>query len=480
MNATVLEASEAHTARNRLVINLLLVSSFVVILNETIMGVAIPPLMESLGVTAGAAQWLTTAFLLTMAVVIPMTGFLLQRLHTRVIFILAMSLFSLGTLAAALAPGLELLVVARVVQASGTAIMLPLLMTTVMTLVPPESRGKTMGNIMTVISVAPAIGPTLSGLILNYLHWRWLFALVLPIALASLWLGVRRIENVTTPREAPLDILSVVLSVFAFGGGVYGLSLLGVPAESAPPAWIPLVIGGVAMVVFVQRQLKLQRTSSALLDLRTFSSANFTVSLVFMAILMLVLMGTIIVLPIYLQNVLGLDTLQTGLLLLPGGLLMGLLGPKVGRIYDRIGPKTLVIPGILIVTAVLWAMTLLGTQSRVEYILIGHIIMSVGFALVFTPVFTASLSSVRPELYSHGSALLGSLQQVAGAAGVALFVALMSAQTGRLAAAGVTQIEALAGGTRAAFFCGAISALLAVVCAFFVRKPDAPAQHGAH
>jgi DHA2 family lincomycin resistance protein-like MFS transporter len=474
MNTTTLAAGTEHTVRNRLVINLLLVSSFVVILNETIMGVAIPRLMASLGVTASAAQWLTTAFLLTMAVVIPMTGFLLQRLHTRAIFILAMSLFSTGTLAAALAPGLELLVVARVIQASGTAIMLPLLMTTVMTLVPPETRGKTMGNITTVISVAPAIGPTLSGLILNYLHWRWLFALVLPIALASLWLGWRRIENVTTPREAPLDIRSVVLSVLAFGGAVWGLSLLGVPRQpGTPPAWIPLVVGGVAMTVFVRRQLKLQRTNSALLDLRTFRSRNFTVALLLFAILMLVLLGTIIVLPIYLQNVLGLSTLKTGLLLLPGGLLMGLLGPSVGRQYDRSGPAKLVITGIIIVTAVLWAMTLLGTQSRVELILIGHVVMSVGFALLFTPLFTVSLSSVRPELYSHGSAVLGSLQQVAGAAGVALFVALMSAQSARLAAAGAAPIEALAGGIRAAFLCGAVGALLAVACAFLVRKPDA-------
>jgi DHA2 family lincomycin resistance protein-like MFS transporter len=481
MNATTPSAAVDHTARNRLVINLLLVSSFVVILNETIMGVAIPRLMASLGVTAGAAQWLTTAFLLTMAIVIPMTGFLLQRLHTRTIFIIAMSLFSAGTLAAALAPGLELLVAARVIQASGTAIMLPLLMTTVMTLVPPETRGKTMGNITIVISVAPAIGPTLSGLILNYLHWRWLFVLVLPIALGSLWLGARRIENVTTPREAPLDVLSVILSVLAFGGAVYGLSLLGVPREPGnPPAWIPLVIGGVAMVVFVRRQLKLQQTNSALLDLRTFGSRNFTVSLLVFAALMLVLLGTIIVLPIYLQNVLGITALQTGLLLLPGGLLMGLLGPSVGRQYDRVGPAKLVIPGVLIVTAVLWAMTLLGTQSRVEFILIGHVIMSVGFALLFTPLFTVSLSSVRPDLYSHGSAVLGSLQQVAGAAGVAVFVALMSAQTARLAAAGATPVEALAGGTRAAFLCGAVCALFAVVCAFFVRKPDVPAMPGAH
>jgi MFS transporter, DHA2 family, lincomycin resistance protein len=481
MNATTVAAGDEHAARNKLVINLLLVSAFVVILNETIMSVAIPRLMETLGVTAAAAQWVTTAFLLTMAVVIPMTGFLLQRLRTRPIFILAMSLFSTGTLAAALAPGLEMLVVARVIQASGTAIMMPLLMTTVMTLVPPETRGKTMGNITMVISVAPAIGPVLSGLILNYLHWRWLFVLVLPIALGALWLGFRRIENVTEPRDAPLDVASVVLSVFAFGGIVYGLSLLGVPSvPGQPPAWAPLVIGAVAMIVFVQRQLKLQQTNSALLDLRVFASRNFTVSLSMFAVLMLGLFGTIILLPIYLQNVLNISTLQTGLLLLPGGLLMGQLGRRAGRWYDRIGPAKLVIPGVIIVTVVLWAMTMLGTQSRIEYILAGHIVMSIGFGLLFTPLFTVSLSSVPPQLYSHGSAVLGSLQQVAGAAGVALFIALMTAQSARLASAGAVPVEALAGGIRAAFLCGAIIALLAVACAFLVRKPSAPPVPTAH
>ena len=481
MNATIVAAGAEHAARNKLVINLLLVSAFVVILNETIMSVAIPRLMETLGVTAAAAQWVTTAFLLTMAVVIPMTGFLLQRLRTRPIFILAMSLFSAGTFAAALAPGLELLVVARVIQASGTAIMMPLLMTTVMTLVPPETRGKTMGNITMVISVAPAIGPVLSGLILNYLHWRWLFVLVLPIALGALWLGFRRIENVTEPRDAPLDVASVVLSIFAFGGIVYGLSVLGVPpVPGQPPAWAPLAIGVVAMIVFVQRQLNLQQTSSALLDLRVFASRNFTVSLLMFALLMLGLFGTIILLPIYLQNVLHISTLQTGLLLLPGGLVMGQLGRRAGRWYDRVGPAKLVIPGVIIVTGVLWAMTLLGTQSRIEYILAGHIAMSIGFGLLFTPLFTVSLSSVPPQLYSHGSAVLGSSQQVAGAAGVALFIALMTAQSARLASAGAVPVEALAGGIRAAFLCGAIIALLAVACAFLVRKPDTPAAPAPH
>ena len=200
------------SAQNLTVIYLLIVSAFVVILNETIMAVAIPHLMADLRAPATAAQWLTTAFLLTMAVVIPVTGFLIQRINTRPIFILAMSLFSAGTLIAASAPGLPVLIFARVVQASGTAIMMPLLMTTVMTLVPPAARGKMMGNISIVISVAPALGPTLSGLILNYLSWRWMFIFVLPIALGALALGTIMLRNVTTTRYAPLDFVSVVLS----------------------------------------------------------------------------------------------------------------------------------------------------------------------------------------------------------------------------------------------------------------------------
>ena len=471
----------SYAARNRLVITLLLVSTFVVILNETIMSVALPRLMADLGVTAGAVQWLTTAFLLTMAVVIPVTGFLIQRLHTRPVFMLAMAIFSAGTLICAVSPGLELLVFGRVVQAVGTAIMFPLLMTTVMTLVAPESRGKTMGNISIVISVAPALGPTISGLILNYLDWRWMFILVLPVALAALALGVWRMQNVTTPRYAPLDILSVIISALAFGGLVYGLSTLGdVAGEgSGLPGWVPVVVGALAMAAFIWRQLLLQAADRALLDLRTFASKNFTIAVTMMAISMGSLFGTVILLPIYLQNVLGIDTLQTGLLLLPGGLIMGLCAPTVGRLYDKYGATRLLVPGAIIVSAVMWMLTLVDQNTPIWGILTGHIAISVGLALVFTPLFTASLSSVPMPLYSHGSAILGSIQQVAGAAGVALFVALMSLQTAALVAGGMPQVEALSGGIRLAFLCGAVLSLGAVAAAFFVKKPpNQPMGHG--
>jgi DHA2 family lincomycin resistance protein-like MFS transporter len=467
-----------NVGRNRLVINLLLVATFVVILNETLMAVAIPRLMRDLNVAAGAVQWLTTAFLLTVSVVIPVTGFLLQRMNTRPIFVWAMSLFTLGTLIAALASNLQMLILARIIQASGTAIMVPLLMTTVMTLAPPETRGKTMGFISTVISVAPAIGPTISGVILNYLSWRWMFLLVLPIALGALALGIRRIQNVTTPHHARIDGISVILSAFAFGGIVYGLSNIGVPAAPGTiPAGVFSAVGAVFLAVFIFRQISLQTTGYPLLDLRTFTSHNFTVSVLLMASLMMALFGTIILLPIYLQNVLGLTTLQTGLLLLPGGLLMGLLGPYVGRLYDRAGPIRLLVPGVIVVSAVLWAMTLLSPATWVGYILVGHVVMSVGFAFLFTPLFTVSLSSVKPNLYSHGSAVIGTIQQVAGAAGVALFVALMSARATALAARGLASVDALSAGIRGGFLCGAVISLFAVACVFFVRRPSERAQN---
>lgn len=469
-------------------IRLLLAASFVVILNETIMSVALSELMTDLGITAIAAQWLTTAFMLTMAVVIPITGFLLQRFNTRPVYTAAMSLFSAGTLIAALAPGFEVLLVGRIVQATGTAIMMPLLMTTLMTLVPAADRGRTMGNVSTVISVAPAIGPTISGIILNVLSWRWMFWLVLPIAAAMLLIGSRRIENVTEPRPAPLDIPSVILSAAGFGGLIYGLSLVGAgaghggtttAAPTALPMWLSLGVGAVGLAAFILRQLRLQRADRALLDLRTFQSTTFSIAVGLMAVSMAALFGTIVVLPIYLQQVLELEPVQVGLLLLPGGLLMGLLAPTVGRLYDRYGPRVLLVPGTAVVSGGLWFLSTVNESTSPFVVLGAHLVLSLGLALLFTPLFTAGLGAVRPQLYSHGSAIVGTVQQVAGAAGTALFVTVMSLQSAALAGAAPATSAAVSGGVRAAFLTGAFISLFAVVAAFFIRKPEITVPEGA-
>jgi DHA2 family lincomycin resistance protein-like MFS transporter len=357
--------------------------------------------------------------------------------------------------------------------------MMPLLMTSVMTLVPHNERGRMMGNISIDMSVAPAIGPVLAGFILNYFDWRVLFVVMLPIALVSLLIGFRMMVNVSTPRYAPLDILSVVLSAVAFGGVVYGLTGFGVEAaEQLVSPFIPLAVGVVTMVVFVWRQLVLQRRDGALLDLRTLKSSNFAISMSMITVLFLAMFGTIILLPIYLVQVLGFDTLGTGLLLMPGALLMGLLAPFVGRLFDKVGPKPLIRPAMFVIVGVMWAMTLLWVDTPWYFILAGHLVMSIGFAFLFGPLFTTSLSSVKPDLYSHGSALLGSIQQVGGAAGVALFVALMSAQSSALAAGGTPDVEALAGGIRLAFIVGAVIAFVPLIASFFVKRAAAPEGWG--
>ncbi|GAA1494583.1 MDR family MFS transporter [Curtobacterium herbarum] len=475
---------ESSPAGNRLVIGLLLVSAFVVILNETIMGVALPRLMDDLGISAATGQWLTTGFLLTMAVVIPITGYLLQRFNTRPVFVWAMSLFSVGTLIALLAPGFTMLLIGRIVQASGTAIMMPLLMTTVLTLIEPSHRGRVMGNISIVISVAPAIGPTISGLILNAFSWRWLFGFVLPIALAALVLGMVKVRNVSTPRKSAIDVFSVVLSAFAFGGIVYGLSSIGEAGDTGYGVPIgALVVGFVALAVFIVRQTRLQRRDAALLDLRTFSTKGFTIPIVAMAISFMAMFGTLILLPIYLERVLGLEVLQVGLLLLPGGLLMGLLSPIVGRLYDRYGPRMLLIPGSIIISAVLWALSTVTADTSVTFVLVAHIVLSLGLALTFTPLFTAALGGLPPRLYSHGSAVLGTAQQLAGAAGTALFVTLLTlgataAATNGDVAGAATAAEATArataSGVHSAFLVGAVISMLGIIASAMVRKPATP------
>jgi DHA2 family lincomycin resistance protein-like MFS transporter len=464
-------AEEPTMSSARVVIALLVGSAFVMILNETIMSVALPALMADLQIGPSTAQWLTSGFLLTMAVVIPATGWVLSRFSPRGIYLTSMILFSLGLLVAALAPGFPVLLAGRVVQAVGTAVMVPLLMTSVLRLVPAERRGATMGTITIVIAVAPAIGPTLSGVILGALGWRWMFWIVLPIALLALAVGAARLRVPAETRPVPLDVLSLLLSAVAFAGIVFGLSSLGgaVHGEAPVAPWIPVVVGVVALVVFVLRQVRLQRADRALLDLRPFTHRTFVLALVVVLMAMMALFGALILLPLYLQSVLGASTYATGLVLLPGGLAMGLLGPVVGRLFDKFGPRPLVLPGAVVTSVALWLFTLLGASSPLLMVVGIHVLLTVGLSFMFTPLMTDALGSLPAELYSHGSAIVTTLQQVAGAAGTAVFITIMTVSS--VAPGGA--VDAV--GTHTAFLVAAIISLGVVVLSALVGRGDRPA-----
>lgn len=451
------------------IIALLVFSAFVMILNETIMSVALPVLIVDLNIAARTAQWLTSGFLLTMAVVIPMSGALLQRFSVRAIFTAAMSLFCAGTLTAALAPGFGMLLAGRVVQACGTAVMVPLLMTTVMKLIPPERRGQTMGTISIVIAVAPAIGPTLSGFILGALNWRWMFWIVLPIALAGfgagrLWL---RVDD-ERERPTPIDLWSVPLSAIAFAGLVFGLSELGGHGGQGIPAAVPLAVGAVAMVLFGARQVRLQRHERAFLDLRPFTHRRFAVSVSLVVIGFMGLFGAIIMIPLYVQDVLGHSALVAGLTSLPGGLLMGLAGPLVGRVYDRHGARLLVVPGSILLFTALCGFSLLSATTPIWELIALQTIMMVGLSMMFTPLMTDALGVLPDRLYAHGSAIMTTLQQVAGATGTALFVTVMAAAS---ESGGAPDMP----GVHAAFVTAAVIGAVAVIGSFFTAGRPSPA-----
>jgi DHA2 family lincomycin resistance protein-like MFS transporter len=465
------------------VLRWLVAATFIVILNETIMVNALPRLQVEFGVTERASQWLTTAFLLTMAVVIPVTGWFLQRVTTRQAFGLAMVVFCSGTLLAALAPSsmFWVLIVARIVQASGTAVMMPLLMTTLMSVVPQHDRGRVMGNVTLAMSVAPAMGPAVSGLILEYLSWRWMFGLVLPIAALIAFAGLSRLKNVGEPTAGSIDVPSVVAAALGFGSLVYGLSLIG--AEDQPVS--PSVLIPVALVVvglFVVRQIRLQRTDSPLLDLRTLRHRTFTLSLALMVVAFMGFLGSLVLLPFYLQSARDLSTLQTGLLMMPGGLAMGLLGPQVGKVFDRVGGRPLVIPGAAGILVGLALFTRVGVATPLWQIVATHVLMMVSLACVFTPVFTLGLGAVPPQLYSHASSLLGSLQQIAGAVGSAISLTILASFTSGIAVTSAAFKPALIDGIDRAFTVSAGLSVIVLLLATVIpgRLPEPDADAGAH
>jgi DHA2 family lincomycin resistance protein-like MFS transporter len=460
-----------------LVIGLLMASTFLVLLNEMLLGVALPTLISDLGITPSAGQWLTTGYLLTLAVLIPATGFVMRRFHLRTIFLTALSVFIVGTAIAAAAPTFGVLLTGRIVQAIGTAVFVPLLMTTAIRLIPESRRGRIMALVTAVPALAPAVGPAVSGLVLTFLPWRGLFILVLPLAVIALIAGALKLKNITTPEKATLDLLSLVLSAIGFGGLVLGLSVIGESASGhAPlPPLVPIIIGVVGVAAFVFRQLALRRRDAALLDMGIFRSKTFSVAILVMLFVAMNGFGVALVLPLVLTGALGLSTLAIGFFLFPGGLIIAGVSWLGGRVYDRWGPVPLVIPGSVIWAASIWFLSTLTEASGAGAYLAGYLVMTAGQAMIWGPVTTLALSSLRSDLYPHGSAAFTTVQQLAGAAGGAVLVSAYTIGAGVANAGKLSVAETVAAG-QGAFTTGFIIALAGIVGTLFVwwrRRADA-------
>ena len=451
------------------IIGALALAAFLMILNETVLTVALPSIMADLGVSATAGQWLTTGFLLTMSVVIPTTGFLLQRFTTRSLFVFALLSFLAGTLVAVFAPSFAFLLIARIIQAVGTAIVLPLLMTTTLTLVPLRKRGAVMGLNSIVISVGPAVGPTVSGAIVNALSWHYIFLLMAPLAVIILVVGIIFIKVPSSTRRIPVDVLSVILSAVAFGFLVYGISSVEHAGENMLLTVASFVIGLAGLVLFVRRQLRLARTGRELLNLAPFRNRTFTFSVVMIMIAMGTLLGTVVIIPIILQTGNGLSTLTIGMMLLPGGLVQAVVAPVFGRIFDRFGPRPVLIPGAAMLALGQWLFVTVDSDTELWMIMVSHIVFSIGLAMLMTGLLASAMSTVEPRLYGHGSAIFNTAQQLGGAIGTTIFVTVMSLLAAGQLTAGSDAAHSLFFGAHVAFIIGAVLATIGLVLAPFIK-----------
>ncbi|MCM3357191.1 DHA2 family efflux MFS transporter permease subunit [Psychrobacillus sp. MER TA 171] len=462
----------------KVLMTILIIGCFLSTLNQTLLNVALSSFIEVFKVSPSTVQWLATGFMLVNGILIPITAFLMKRFSTRQLFISSMTLLLIGTLFCALAPNFSILLMGRMIQAAGAGIIMPLMMSIVMFIYPPEKRGSAMGLIGFAIIFAPAIAPTLAGFILEYFSWRWLFIGLLPFVVFIIVLAFKYLINISEQETARLDVLSVILSTLGFGFLLYGFSSAGSLGWASLITLSSIITGLVITSVFCIRQLK---SEDPLLNLNVFSNKTFTMTSVINVLVTMIMYADMILLPIYLQDGRGFTALDAGLLLLPGALVNAFMSPVTGKLYDKYGAKPLFIIGLLFVIPTMWVVTDLNDTTSFTFLMIRTIFLRVGLSFITMPLNTAGLNALPKLLITHGTAVNNTVRQLAGSIGTAVVVTIFTVQSIKhtenisieMPSAGLEQLKALAsiyGSSDAYVFMTILSILALILTIFFPNK----------
>ncbi|WP_309122622.1 DHA2 family efflux MFS transporter permease subunit [Paenibacillus sp.] len=459
----------------------LMIGAFITFLNNTLLNIALPSIMNDLAIDPSTVQWLSTGFMLVNGILIPTTAFLIQKYSVRHLFLGAMGLFLLGTVLAGYAHAFPLLLTGRMVQASGSAIMMPVLMNVMLVSFPVEKRGAAMGVFGLVLMGAPAIGPTLSGWIVEHYDWRMLFHFVTPIAAVVLLLGFFLLKGKKERSNVRLDFFSLVLSSVGFGGLLYGFSSAGSKGWEHPTVYLTIVAGVTALTWFILRQSKLERP---MLNFGIFRYPAYSLAAAISMVLTMAMFSGMLLLPLYVQSIRGISPIDAGLMMLPGALLMALMSPVTGRLFDRFGGRALSIIGLIIMTATTYLLSDLTMETTYTELTIIHTIRMFGMSMVMMPVSTNGLNQLPARYYPHGTAMNNTLQQVSGAIGTAFLVTIMSTRQETYAADAISRLaeapteetklaigmQAMLGGINDAFFVATVISAIALVMAFFIKR----------
>lgn len=409
-----------------LMIAILFVGAFVAFLNNTLLNVALPSIMKDFDVEASTVQWLATGYMLISGVLVPASAFLITRFKNKTLFVTSMTIFTIGTALAIWAPSFGVLLAARMIQALGASVMGPLLMNIMLVSFPVEKRGAAMGIFGLVMIMAPAIGPTLSGYLVEHFSWHYLFIVILPFAVISLLLGIFKFDNVMETKPVTLDVFSIILSTIGFGGLLYGFSTASSAGWDAIEVWGTIVVGAIALIIFIFRQLKLEKP---LLSLEVYKYPMYAMGSIISVVISMAMFSGMILTPLYVQNVRGISPLDAGLMMLPGALMMGIMSPITGKLFDRIGPRPLAIVGLSIVTVATYYLSKLTLDTSYTYLIIAYTVRMFGMSMVMMPIMTNGLNQLPMRLNPHGTAINNTLQQVAGAIGSAVMITIMTSRT---------------------------------------------------
>lgn len=455
----------------------ILIVAFAGMFSETALNIAMTNLMEVFHVEASKVQWLTTGYLLTLGIIMPFTGLLIQSFTTRQLFFFASSSLAVGTLLAPLSMHFEVLMLARILQAAGMGIMLPLMFHTILVIFPIEKRGSAMGTIGLVLSFAPALGPAVSGILIQYMSWRFIFWLLLPFIFIGMFIAYKYLENVSEVKKQKMDFISVITSTIGFGSIVYGFGEAGT-SWTNPVVIGSIIIGFISLFIFIIRQ----NNDNPVLNLTVFKYPVYVMGLLLVLMNVFVLMSTMIILPMYLQAGAGLSVLTAGLMLLPGSIVNGSIQLLGGKIFDKYGHKVLITPGAIVMIIALFIFTTLTPESSIGIIITSHIILMAGIAMVWMGAQTHGMNQLPPELYAHGSAALNTLLQVTGAIGTAIAVSVFTiGRNGYLSTVShpktSTNISnAIATGANHVFIMLLVIVIAGLILSFFMNKKRTAAK----
>lgn len=448
----------------------LMLGAFIGLFGETALNMALTEIMTQFDISATTAQWLTTGYLLTLAVLVPVSALLMKWFTTKQLVIGGLMISFVGALFAALSFSFEILMIGRVIQAVGTGILLPVMLSVVLLIFPIHKRGMVMGLMGLVITTAPAIGPTLSGIIISTMGWEWIFwfSAIFYVFIILYAFGV--ISNVSEITRPKIDILSIVFSTAGFGGLVFALSNLAQGSITSPVVFAPLMIGIIALIAFSIRQLTM---AQPMVDLRVFKQPMFTLGTLTMFLSILIILSTAILLPLYLKGALLFSAMAAGLLLLPGNFLNFILSPVVGGLFDKVGPRAFVITGfVLIVIANFSFIGVISASTPAWQIVVPFMILFAGLTMTTMPSQTNAMNQLKPEAYADGSAAMNTLNQVAGAVGtaVAITVFTIGQNTFMAGSPDAAPPEMIAAGIKYAFYFITAISVIGLICSLFMRR----------